>query len=75
MPEQQRHEMGTGGHCVCPKCEETIVHQQGMPCQDERCPACGAKMLREGSYHHRLFLEKQARKQQQKPDTPGKESS
>ena len=53
---------GKGGNCVCPKCETTIPHSRGVRCQDERCPACNAKMLREGSEHHRLWLEKKARK-------------
>jgi hypothetical protein len=33
----------------------------GIPCQDERCPKCGAKMLREGSYHHDLLEKKRAK--------------
>lgn len=53
---------GKGGNCVCPKCETTIPHRRGVRCQDERCPECNAKMLREGSEHHRLWLEKKARK-------------
>jgi NAD-dependent SIR2 family protein deacetylase len=53
---------GKGGNCVCPKCETTIPHRKGVRCQDERCPECNAKMLREGSEHHRLWLEKKARK-------------
>ena len=53
-----RHEMGSGGQCICTKCDVKIPHRQGVPCQDERCPQCGAKMLREGSHHHELFKEK-----------------
>ncbi len=75
MAVQRRHEMGIGGRCVCPKCGEMIPHQRGIPCQEERCPACGAKLLREGSYHHRLFKEKQAKKRRNMPDTSRDESS
>ena len=64
MAVQRRHDMGAGGSCICPKCGEEIPHRSGIPCQEERCPECGAKMLREGSEHHRLWLEKQAKKQQ-----------
>jgi len=50
--------MGPGGNCVCPKCGEKIPHRRGVPCQEEQCPNCGAKMLREGSTHHQLSEEK-----------------
>lgn len=50
--------LGSGGHCVCPKCGERRPHRSGVPCQDERCPACGARMLREGSEHHQLWKQK-----------------
>jgi predicted amidophosphoribosyltransferase len=62
MAIERRHEMGEGGYCVCPKCGEKTAHSRGVPCQEERCPKCGAKLLREGSYHHRLFQEKRAKK-------------
>lgn len=64
MPVKRKHEMGAGGLCVCPKCGEKIPHRSGVPCQEERCPKCQAKMLREGSEHHRLFLQKQASKEE-----------
>jgi predicted amidophosphoribosyltransferase len=64
MTEKRRHDTGAGGSCICPKCGETVPHRRGIRCQEERCPTCGAKLLREGSYHHRLFLEKQAKKRQ-----------
>lgn len=63
MAVERRHDMGTGGYCVCPKCGEKTLHQRGVPCQDERCPGCGAKMLREDSYHHKLFQEKHKKTQ------------
>ena len=62
MIVERRHDMGVGGYCICPKCEEKILHNRGVPCQDERCPKCGAKMLREGSYHHDLLEKKMAKK-------------
>ena len=62
MSEERRHEMGPGGECVCPKCEEKVPHRRGVPCEEERCPKCGAKMLREGSAHHQLLQEKRAKR-------------
>ena len=50
--------MGRGGNCICPKCQATVAHRRGVRCQDERCPECGAKMLREGSEHHALWQRK-----------------
>jgi predicted amidophosphoribosyltransferase len=69
-----KHKMGSGGRCVCPKCGQAIAHRSGIPCREERCPACGAKMLREGSYHHRLFEQKQAEKRAKTPDVSGDEA-
>lgn len=75
MTVKRRYDMGVGGFCVCPKCGEKIPHRCGIPCQEERCPGCGAKLLREGSYHHRLFQEKQAKKRQQSSGASEEESS
>jgi hypothetical protein len=47
MIQERRHDMSEGGFCLCPKCGERIEHKQGIPCQEERCPECGTKMLRE----------------------------
>lgn len=58
MKQPRRHDMGAGGWCVCPKCEHRQAHRDGIPCQDERCPKCGAKLLREGSQHHQQWLAK-----------------
>ncbi len=58
MPADRNHIMGSGGNCVCPKCGYRAPHRRGLPCQEERCPKCGAKMLREGSYHHELWKKK-----------------
>ena len=58
MPKKQAERMGSGGYCICPKCDHRVPHQRGRPCQQERCPECGAKMLREGGYHHQLLQDK-----------------
>lgn len=50
--------MGSGGDCVCPKCKTVVPHKRGVPCQEEHCPKCDAKMLRVGSEHHELWLKK-----------------
>ena len=63
MTVKRKHEMGAGGYCVCPKCNEKTLHQDGIPCQDERCSSCGAKLLRGGSQHHKLLQLKQKEKQ------------
>ena len=65
MIQEHRHDMGEGGFCLCPKCGERIEHKQGIPCQEERCPECGTKMLREGSYHNELLRKKRANKDEQ----------
>jgi len=72
---KRKHEMTAGGFCICPKCGEKIAHRRGIPCQEERCPSCGAKLLREGSYHHQLFKEKQAEKRQKSSESSESESS
>jgi hypothetical protein len=58
---ERRHELGPGGTCVCPKCGSRRPHRRGVRCEEERCPECSTRMLREGSRHHRLWLEKHAR--------------
>jgi len=49
---------GPGGDCICPKCKKRISHKAGVPCLDEKCPKCGTKMIREGSYHDQLLKDK-----------------
>lgn len=62
MKSERSHTMGEGGYCVCPKCDYRVEHQRGVPCQEERCPKCGAKLLREESEHHQLFINKHQQK-------------
>lgn len=54
--------MGNVGNCICTKCEFSMPHRKGVPCKDQRCPKCGSKMLREGSYHHDLLKQKRGEK-------------
>jgi hypothetical protein len=78
MIERDQHKMGRGGACICVRCGRRAPHDAGRPCRDERCPECGAAMLREGSDHHRLYLEKKARaerKARSGGEGPGDESS
>ncbi len=38
--------MGAGGNCLCTKCGHKIPHGQGIPCNTQKCPKCGALMTR-----------------------------
>jgi len=60
MKKERQHKMGPVGECICPKCETRVAHQRGVPCQDERCPKCGAKMLRVGSDDYQLWANKRS---------------
>jgi len=62
MPTQKQA-MGRGGTCYCPKCDYRMPHRRGVPCQDERCPKCGAKLIREGGYHDDLIQKKRKEKE------------
>jgi len=46
------------GFCICLHCNTKIPHQPRVPCRENACPHCGKKMIRENSYHHRLYLKK-----------------
>jgi hypothetical protein len=61
MKVERKQGRGPGGFCVCPKCGMKTQHRAGIPCRDEKCPNCGVKMVREGSYHHLLIKEKKKR--------------
>ena len=37
---------GPGGQCRCPNCGYTQPHQLATPCYHEKCPRCGAPMIR-----------------------------
>ncbi len=49
---------GPAGYCICLRCGYRVPKQPGVPCREMRCPNCGAVLVREGGYHHQLFLEK-----------------
>jgi|GEM_PF-3217991 len=35
-----------GSMCFCRQCNTSAPHQKGTPCEDIRCPHCGAPMTR-----------------------------
>ncbi|MBM4401667.1 MAG: DUF134 domain-containing protein [Candidatus Cloacimonetes bacterium] len=37
---------GPGGTCVCTSCGHEVPHQAGVPCYQQKCPKCGAAMVR-----------------------------
>ncbi len=45
--------------CICVHCDTRIPHVKGKPCRENKCPQCGKIMLRQGGYHHQLYLLKQ----------------
>jgi hypothetical protein len=54
--------LGPGGFCVCPRCGFRKGHYPNLPCIEEKCPKCGAKLIREGSEHHLKIIEKRLKK-------------
>lgn len=46
------------GRCVCLKCGFSATKKRGIPCMEEKCPHCGAVLLREGGAHHLAAVEK-----------------
>jgi len=46
------------GFCICVECNTKFPHKKGVPCRTQSCEACGKTLLREGSYHHQLYLQK-----------------
>jgi len=45
-------------YCICVHCGTRLPHAEGVPCRDSDCPTCGKKMMREGSYHYKLYISK-----------------
>ena len=41
-----RSGLGVGGDCTCPQCGTTAPHERGKPCLQQKCPQCGAPMVR-----------------------------
>ncbi len=56
------NEYKPGETCICVKCDIRIPHRRGVPCREHTCPSCGRKMMREGGYHHQLYIEKKEKK-------------
>ncbi len=46
------------GWCICVKCDIKIPHYKGQPCREQSCEICGVPLMREGHYHHQLYLKK-----------------
>jgi NAD-dependent SIR2 family protein deacetylase len=44
--------------CICVHCQQSFPHEKGHPCRENKCPTCGKSLMREGSYHHELYLKK-----------------
>jgi len=59
-----RHGRGMGpiGYCICLRCGYRVRKIPGVRCLEMKCPKCGAAMVREGSYHHQLYLERMKNK-------------
>jgi len=38
---------GAGGICLCPECNYKKNHTRGQPCYKQKCPKCGAVLIRE----------------------------
>lgn len=58
MTLKRKHEMGSGGNCVCPKCDDMARPSTRCPFYEKRCPECAVKMVRGGSEHHLLIKER-----------------
>jgi len=56
MRDHKKEGLGKEGKYICPKCGETVPHQQGVPCQGTKCPECGAKMLRKSLEHYEQWI-------------------
>ena len=60
--------MGPTGYCICPKCGKRYEKIAGVPCTEMRCEECGSALVREGSEHHKLILERQKKKNRDEND-------
>jgi len=38
---------GPAGNCICPSCGYTTPHSRLQPCNQRKCPKCGATLTRE----------------------------
>ncbi len=59
------------GFCICVHCNTRMQHTKGKPCRANECPQCGKKMMREGSYHHQLYLQKKGEKNESSSTNQG----
>jgi hypothetical protein len=41
--------------CICPNCGYKKEKTLEIPCIQEKCPKCGSIMVREGSFHDKLY--------------------
>jgi Pyruvate/2-oxoacid:ferredoxin oxidoreductase delta subunit len=39
--------LGPAGYCFCPQCGIKVSHQRGVPCNQERCPKCNGRLIRQ----------------------------
>ncbi len=53
---------GAKGKCICPKCDYSVEHTPGIPCNSLLCPACNIRLIREGSFHHLEIIKKKKNK-------------